>query len=89
MANLKSAKTRVGRNKRREEINKRRLNAVRTDVKKARNIIATQDKAEAEKAFRKAESSLAKAKTNRTIKANTASRLISRLAKALKNISGK
>ena len=89
MANLKSAKTRVKRNKKREVINATRLNAVRTEVKRARATIAKKDKVEAEKAFKKAESSLAKAKNNRTIKANTAARLISRLAKALKNISGK
>ena len=89
MANLKSSKTRVKRNKKREVINANRLNAVRTDVKKVRAAIAKKDKVEAEKAFKKAESSLAKAKSKRTIKANTAARLTSKLAKALKKIAGK
>ena len=89
MANLKSSKTRVKRNKKREVINSNRLNAVRTDVKKVRVAIAKKDKVEAEKAFKQAESSLAKAKNKRTIKANTASRLISKLAKALKKIASK
>ncbi len=89
MANLKSSKIRVKRNKKREVINSNRLNAVRTDVKKVRAAIAKKDKAEAEKAFKKAESSLARAKSKRTIKANTAARLVSKLAKALKAIAGK
>ena len=89
MANLKSSKTRVKRNKKREEINSIRLNAVRTDVKKVRAAIAKKDKEEAQKAFKKAESSLERAKNKRTIKANTASRLISRLAQALKAIVNK
>ncbi len=89
MANLKSAKTRVKRNRKREVVNATRLNAVRTSVKKTRAAIAKKDKVEAEKAFKQAESSLARATSKRTIKKNTASRLISRLAQALKSISGK
>lgn len=89
MANLKSAKTRVRRNKKREVVNATRLNAVRTSVKKARVAIEKKDKVEAEKAFKQAEASLARATNKRTIKKNTASRLISRLAQALKSISGK
>ncbi|MBE6446570.1 MAG: 30S ribosomal protein S20 [Alphaproteobacteria bacterium] len=84
MANLKSAKTRVKRNKKRETINANRLNATRTAVKQTRAAIAKGDKETATKAFRKAESSLAKAKNKRTIKANTMARQISRLAQALK-----
>ena len=89
MANLKSSKTRVKRNKKREVVNLNRLNAVRTDVKKVRAAIAKKDKVAAEKAFKQAESSLAKAKSKRTIKANTAARLVSKLAKALKKLAGK
>ena len=89
MANLKSAKTRVKRNQKREEINATRLNAVRTAVKKTRAAIAKKDKEAAQAAFKKAESSLARAKSKRTIKANTAARLVSKLAKALKTLAGK
>ncbi len=89
MANLKSSKTRVKRNKKREVINSNRLNAVRTDVKKVRVAVAKKDKEAAQKAFKQAESSLAKAKNKRTVKANTADRLISKLAKALKKLAGK
>ncbi len=89
MANLKSAKTRVRRNQKREAINAKRLNATRTAVKQTRAAIAKGDKETATKSFRKAESSLAKAKNKRTIKANTMSRQVSRLAKALKALVGK
>ena len=86
MANLKSAKTRVRRNKKREEINANRLNAVRTAVKKTRSAIAKKDSEGAQKAFKQAEASLARAKSKRTIKANTAARITSRLAKAIKSL---
>jgi len=89
MANLKSAKIRVKRNKKREEINAHRLNAVRTAVKKTRSAIAKKDKAGAEKAFKQAESSLARAKSKRTIKPNAAARITSRLAKAIKSLLNK
>ena len=89
MANLKSAKTRVKRNSKREEINANRLNAVRTAVKKTRSAIAKKDKEGAQKAFKQAESSLARAKSKRTIKANTAARITSRLAKAIKGLLSK
>ncbi|MBQ4471746.1 MAG: 30S ribosomal protein S20 [Alphaproteobacteria bacterium] len=84
MANLRSSKTRVRRNKKREQINKNRLGSVRTAVKQTRAAIAAGDKEGAKKAFAKAEGSLARAAGKRTIKKRTAARQTSRLAKALK-----
>ncbi len=84
MANLRSSKTRIGRNKRRETVNKNRLGAVRTAVKQTRAAIAAGDKEAAQKAFVKAEGSLARAAGKRTMKKRTASRITSRLAAALK-----
>ena len=84
MANLRSSKTRVGRNKRRELVNKKRLSSVRTAVKQTRAAIAAGDKEGAQKAFKKAEGSLARAASKRTIKKRTAARQTSRLASALK-----
>ena len=84
MANLRSSKTRVGRNKRRETINKNRLSSVRTAVKQTRAAIAAGDKEAAKKAFQQAEGSLARAANKRTVKKRTASRQISRLAAAVK-----
>ncbi len=84
MANLRSSKTRVGRNKRREQVNKKRLSSVRTAVKQTRAAIAAGDKETAQKAFKKAEGSLARAAGKRTIKKRTAARQTSRLAAAVK-----
>lgn len=84
MANLRSSKTRVGRNRRREQVNKNRLSSVRTAVKQTRVAIAAGDKEGAQKAFKKAEGSLARAANKRTIKKQTAARQTSRLAAAIK-----
>jgi len=86
MANLRSSKIRVGRNKRREQVNKKRLSSVRTAVKQTRAAVAAGNKEEAQKAFKKAESSLARAAGKRTIKKRTAARQTSRLAAAVKTL---
>ena len=84
MANLRSSKTRVRRNKRREQVNKNRLSSVRTAVKQTRAAIAAGDKEGATKAFKQAEGALSRAANKRTVKKRTASRQVSRLASALK-----
>lgn len=84
MANLKSAKTRIKRNAKRQRINSDRLNAVRTQVKETRKAIAGGDKGNALEAFKKAESLLSRAAGKRTIHHRTASRTISRLSAAVK-----
>ena len=89
MANLRSSKTRVRRNKKREIVNKKRLSAVRTAVKETRAAVAAGDKDRAKKAYVKAESALARAATKRTIKKGTASRQTSRLARAIKALFAK
>ena len=86
MANIKSAKTRIKRNKKREEINLNRLNAVRTAEKKTRKAIAAGDKDAAKVALKGAESALARAAGKGTMHKKTASRHISRLAQAVKKL---
>jgi len=86
MANLRSSKTRVSHNKKREVVNKARLTAVRTAIKKARLAVESGDKDAAVKAFQAAESALARAAGKGTIKAGTASRKTSRLAQAIKKM---
>ena len=86
MANLRSSKIRVGRNKRREEVNKKRLSSVRTAIKQTRAAVAAGDKEAAQKAFQKAEGSLARAAGKRTIKKRTAARQTSRLAATVKTL---
>ena len=86
MANIKSAKTRIKRNAKREKINLDRLNSVRTAEKKTRKAVAAGDKEAAKVAFKGAESALARAAGKGTMHKKTASRHISRLAKAVKTL---
>ncbi len=86
MANLKSAKTRIKRNQKREKINLDRLNAVRTEEKKTRKAVAAGDKEGAKVAFKSAEAALARAAGKGTVHKKTASRHISRLAQAVKSL---
>jgi len=86
MANIKSAKTRIKRNKKREVINLNRLNAVRTAEKNTRKAVAAGDKEGAKASFKTAESALARAAGKGTIHKKTASRHISRLAQAVKKM---
>ena len=87
MAQIKSAKTRISRNKNREEVNKTRLAAVRTQVKKVRKELAAGT--DAATSFKAAESALAHAANRGTMHKKAASRKISRLAKALKAAGNK
>lgn len=86
MANLKSAKTRVKRNTKRQRINSDRLSAVRTQVKAVRKAILAGDKSVAATEFKAAEAVLARAAGKGTIHRKTASRQISRLSAAVKGM---
>jgi len=86
MANIKSAKTRIKRNKKREKINLDRLNAVRTAEKNTRKAVAAGNKEEAQASFKKAESALARAAGKGTVHKKTAARHTSRLAQAVKSL---
>ncbi|MBR4767884.1 MAG: 30S ribosomal protein S20 [Lachnospiraceae bacterium] len=83
MANIKSAKKRVLVSNERAARNKAVKSEVKTYVKKVYAAIESGDKAEAEKAFRDAEVKLTKAATKGVLHKNTASRKVSRLAKAV------
>lgn len=84
MANIKSAKTRIGHNNRRAVINMERKSAVRTQVKKTEKAILAGDKAAATECFKKAESLLARCANRGVMKDGTAARKTSRLSKAIK-----
>lgn len=84
MANHKSAKTRMRRNKKRSIINSSRRNSVRTFVKKVEAAILEGNKESAQEAFKSAESKLMKAVSNGIFHKNTASRKVSRLAQRIK-----
>ena len=83
MANIKSAKKRVLVAKTRTEINKAIRSKVKTYVKKLQAAIESGDKAAADLALKAAVSEISKAESKGVYHANTASRKISRLSKAV------
>jgi len=89
MPQKKSAYKRLRQDKKKHLHNKSRISEVRTLDKKARTLIASQNKDEAEGVLRKLESKMDKAVKIKTMKKNTVSRKISRLRKKLDLIGKK
>lgn len=83
MANIKSAKKRAKTNAIRQKRNNSRKSELKTITKKVLTALADNNIAEAKNAFKVAESKIARAKGKGLLKANTASRKISRLAKKI------
>ncbi|MCQ2400614.1 MAG: 30S ribosomal protein S20 [Lachnospiraceae bacterium] len=83
MANIKSAKKRILVSEVRTERNKAIRSKVKTYVKKVQAAIEAGDKAVAEAALRDAISEIEKAQSKGVYHANTASRKVSRLSKAV------
>ena len=86
MANIKTAKKRVEVSKKRYEKNKAIKSSVKTAMKKVDAAVAAGDKAAAQAALLNATSVIDKAATKGVYHKNTASRKISRLAKAVNSI---
>lgn len=80
----KSAIKRVGRNKRREDINRARIGRVRTFIKKVESAIAEGDKSSAQIALKLAQPEIQRGVTKGVIHRNLAARKISRLAHRIK-----
>jgi len=87
MANIKSAKKRILVAEVRTERNKAIRSKVKTYVKKVDAAIAAADKAAAQEALKAAISEISKAESKGVYHANTASRKISRLTKAVNAIA--
>ena len=85
MANIKSAKKRILVNQTKAERNKAIKSSVKTAVKKVR--VAIEDKAAAEEALKAAIGQINRAATKGVYHKNTASRKVSRLAKAVNEIA--
>ena len=83
MANIKSAKKRVLVAQTRTERNKAIRSKVKTYVKKVNAAIEAGDKVAAEAALKTAASEIDKAETKGVYHANTASRKVARLSKAV------
>ncbi len=81
MANIKSAKKRAIQNKKRELVNLGRLTEIKTYTKKVLKALEDKNVEEAKSLLKIAQAKIARAKSKKTLKANTAARKISRLAK--------
>ncbi|MCH2038450.1 MAG: 30S ribosomal protein S20 [Rickettsiales bacterium] len=84
MANHKSTKKRVRRDRTRTMINRKALSRIRTFIKKVESDIDNNDVEAAKKAFILAQPEIHKGVTKGILKKNTASRKISRLAAKIK-----
>ena len=87
MANIKSAKKRILVNRTKAERNKAIKSGVKTAVKKVRVAIEAQDKEAAKAALLNATTVIDKAASKGVYHKNTASRKVSRLAKAVNEIA--
>ena len=86
MANIKSAKKRILQTRKKTEFNRFIKSRVRTKIKKIFSLIKTKNKDEAKLNFLSFESDVSKAMSKGVFKKNTASRLVSRLSKKVKNL---
>lgn len=87
MANIKSAKKRILVNQTKADRNKAIKSAVKTAVKKVRVAIDANDKEAAKAALIAATATIDKAATKGVYHKNTASRKVSRLAKAVNEMA--
>ena len=87
MANHASAKKRIRRNARMENVNKIRKNRVRSFIKKVETALANGDKAVAQEAFKIAQPEMHRSVTKGVFKKNTISRKLSRLSSRIKKIA--
>ena len=87
MANTTSAKKATRKIARRTAVNRSNRSRMRTYVRKVEDAIAAGDKAAAAEAFKVAEPILARSAQKGIVHTNTASRKVSRLAKAIKLLS--
>lgn len=87
MAQHKSAKKRIRRNERAQDVNHSRLSRIRTHVKALEAAIASGDKAAAQAAFKKVMPELMRGAGKGVLHKKTASRKISRLSARIKGIA--
>ena len=86
MANHKSSKKRILRNNKRNEINSNRISRIRTYIKKVETEINSENKDNANEAFKLAMPEIQRGVTKGLIHKNTASRKLSRLSNKIKTI---
>ena len=87
MAVSLSAKKRIRQTKRRTEVNIRRLNALRSSIRKVEAAIAAGKKSAAEAALRFAEPHMMRGAGKGVVNRNTMSRKLSRLSRQIKRLA--
>ena len=84
MANHASAKKRIRQTVKRTQVNRSRLSAIRTSIRKVEEAIASGDQNAAREALKAAEPVIARGAQKGVVEKNTASRKISRLSSRIK-----
>ena len=87
MAVSLSAKKRIRQTKRRTEVNIRRLNALRSSLRKVEAAITAGNKSAAEAALRVAEPQMMRGAGKGVVNRNTMSRKLSRLSRQIKRLA--
>ena len=87
MAVSLSAKKRIRQTKRRTEVNIRRLNALRSSIRKVEAAIAAGNKSAAEAALRVAEPQMMRCAGKGVVNQNAMSRKLSRLSRQIKRLA--
>lgn len=87
MAHNQSAKKRIRQTKRRTQINRARVQRIRTFMRKVEKAIAGGDKTEARSAFEAAQPELMRGVNKGVVHRNTAARRLSRLSARIKSLS--
>ena len=87
MAVSLSAKKRIRQTKRRTEVNVRRLNALRSSIRKVEAAITAGNKSAAEAALRVAEPQMMRGAGKGVVNRNTMSRKLSRLSRQIKRLA--
>ena len=82
-----SAKKRIRQTKRRTEVNIRRLNALRSSIRKVEAAITAGNKSAAEAALRVAEPQMMRGAGQGAVYRNTMSRKLSRLSRQIKRLA--
>ena len=86
MANHKSSKKRILRNNKRNEVNSNRISRIRTYIKKVETEINSENKDNANEAFKLAMPEIQRGVSKGLMHKNTASRKLSRLSNKIKSI---
>ena len=88
MAHHKSAKKRIRTSERRSQVNRVRLSRVRTFLRKVEEAIVSEDKVQAQAAFRSMQPELMRAGGKRILGRNKVRRTLSRLSARIGAMSG-